>query len=83
MNLSGEFNISLGRKVYLNKVVQWLNYYNKNKVRVVNYTKLNNYKNDSFYLNNSKLIKKTGIKIRLIDLEREIKKISKNYFYEK
>ncbi len=82
-NLSGVFNVSLGKKVYINKVVQWLNYYNKNKVRIVSYTKLNNYKNDSFYLNNSKLIKKTGIKIRLIDLEREIKKISKNYFYDK
>ena len=40
----------------------------------------NNYKKQSFYLNNDKLMKKINIKNRLIDLENDCKKISKLIF---
>ena len=52
----GTYNISLGKKVYLDKLVKWLNEFNdhQNKLKEMP----NNYKKQSFYLNNDKLMKK-------------------------
>lgn len=74
----GTYNISLGKKVYLDKLVKWLNEFNdhQNKLKEMP----NNYKKQSFYLNNDKLMKKINIKNRLIDLENDCKKISKLIF---
>ena len=74
----GTYNISLGKKVYLDKLVKWLNKFNdhQNKLKEMP----NNYKKQSFYLNNDKLMKKINIKNRLIDLENDCKKISKLIF---
>ena len=74
----GTYNISLGKKVYLDKLVKWLNEFNDNQYKLKEIP--NNYKKQSFYLNNDKLMKKINIKNRLIDLENDCKKISKLIF---
>ena len=57
-NKSGIFNVSIGKKVYLKKIVKWLNYYNLNKYKIMKISKknLHTLNRESFYLNNSKLI---------------------------
>ena len=77
-NITGIYNVSIGKKVYLNKLISWLNFYNKKKISVINPPKNINF--DSFYLNNKKLKNKIKLKISLIDLEKDCKIISKKYF---
>jgi nucleoside-diphosphate-sugar epimerase len=77
----GIYNVSIGKKVYLNKIINWLNLFNKNKYKFIDVP--NNYKTECFYLNNDKLMKKINIKNRLIDLEKDCKSISKFYFKKK
>ena len=84
-NKSGIFNVSIGKKIYLKKLIRWLNHYNVNKVMIVKHPKLDykKFNKDSFYLNNSKLLKTINIKINLNDLKNECLRISKKLFYEK
>ena len=77
----GIYNVSLGQKVYLTKLVNWLNLFNKNKYKSIDFPK--SYKTECFYLNNDKLMKKINIKNRLIDLEKDCKSISKFFFKKK
>ena len=72
------YNVSLGKKVYLNKLINWLNLFNKNKYKCIDIPK--SYKTECFYLNNDKLMKEINIKNRLIDLEKDCKVISKFLF---
>ncbi len=44
-NLHGTFNLSIGRKVYLNDIVGWLNKFNKKKIKVI---KLKEYEGQKF-----------------------------------
>lgn len=78
LNSTGIFNVSLGKKVYLNKLIEWLNYYNKNSFKKVDLPK--KFNKDKFYLSNKKLFKEINLKFSLTDLERECKKISKSFF---
>ena len=75
---AGIYNVSLGKKVYLNKLINWLNLFNKNKYKYIDIPK--SYKTECFYLNNDKLMNKINIKNRLIDLEKDCKVISKFLF---
>jgi len=75
---TGIYNVSLGKKVYLNKLINWLNLFNKNKYKYIDIPK--SYKTECFYLNNDKLMKEINIKNRLIDLEKDCKVISKFLF---
>ena len=50
MDITGIYNVSIGKKIYLNKLISWLNFYNKKKISVINPPK--NINIDSFYLNN-------------------------------
>ena len=77
----GTYNVSLGQKVYLTKLVNWLNLFNKNKYKSIDIPK--GYKTECFYLNNDKLMKKINIKNKLIDLEKDCKSISKFFFKKK
>ena len=77
----GTYNVSLGQKVYLAKLVNWLNLFNKNKYQSIDIPK--GYKTECFYLNNDKLMKKINIKNKLIDLEKDCKSISKFFFKKK
>ena len=75
-NLNGIYNVSIGRKVNTNSLISWLNHYNKKKCRVKN-VKGNQ---QSFYLNNNKIMKKIGIKNSISDLKNYCLKLSKKNF---
>lgn len=81
LNLRGVFNVSIGEKIYLNELVNWLNFYNKKKTMTrklpVNFNK------DSFYLNNNKIKKKLKINISKNHLKNYCFNISKNFFQNK
>ena len=77
----GIYNVSLGQKVYLTKLVNWLNLFNKNKYKSIDIPK--GYKTECFYLNNDKIMKKINIKNKLIDLEKDCKSMSKFFFKKK
>ena len=84
LNSKGVYNVSLGKKVYLDKILNWLNYYNTNKVKRVKFKKKNILDNqDSFFLNNNKLNKEINLNFDLKRLEVDCKKISKKIFHEK
>ena len=76
-NLRGIYNISIGRKVFLNDVVKWLNHFNKNKFKIVNYSKA---PTGSFYLNNKKLMSKIRISNNLESLKKDCLNLSKRLF---
>ena len=81
-DLFGIYNISIGKKIYLNKIVVWLNYYNKSKCKIVKLKK--NLKNqDNFTLNNKKLMKIISFKYSINDLEKYCKNMSRIYFKRK
>ena len=77
-NAHGIFNISSGKKVYVNEIANWLNYHNKNTPIIIPLSKKLN--KDNFTLNNSKLKNKIKIKISLSDLKNECINISKIFF---
>ena len=78
LNSTGIFNLAIGKRVYLNKLVEWLNYYNKNSCRKINLPK--KFNKDRFYLSNKKLFREINLKFNLTDLEKECKRISKSFF---
>ena len=84
-NKFGIFNVSMGKKVFLNQLVGWLNHYNTNKIIILDIPKLNSrqFNQDIFYLNNNKLLKTINIKFDLNDLKKECLRISKKLFYGK
>ena len=77
-NITGVYNVSMGKKVYLKNLIEWLNYYNRGKYMYVDLPK--NYEKNSFYLNKNKISKKVNLNLNLIDLEKHCKKISKIFF---
>jgi nucleoside-diphosphate-sugar epimerase len=76
-NLAGVYNVSIGQKVYLNDLINWLNKFNKKKLKKIKIIKENNH---SFYLNNEKLMSKIKVKNTLKDLKRYCCQLSKNKF---
>jgi len=80
-NSFGIFNISLGKKICINQLISWLNFYNTKKIKVIN--KKNNFNDDSFTLNNDKLMKKIKIKNNVLELKNECLRISKIFFNKK
>ena len=76
-NLRGIYNISIGRKVFLNDVVKWLNNFNRNKFKIVNYSKA---PSENFYLNNRKLMEKIKISNNIESLKEDCLNLSKRLF---
>jgi dTDP-4-dehydrorhamnose reductase len=74
----GTFNVSLGKKVFLKKITQWLNFHNKEKVEFTNIKKEE--KPDNFTLNNNKLMNKIKVKNSVKDLKKYCIKLSKEMF---
>jgi len=69
-NLSGTFNVSLGNKVFISKIINWLNYRNKNKLKFIS-KKINpKIDNTSFTLNNKKITNQIGYKPKFNDLKK-------------
>ena len=79
-NCTGIYNVSFGNKVYLDKILNWLNYYNTKPLNKVIY-KINKFSEnqDCFYLNNDKLKKAINLKLTYKNLENEIKKVGKDF----
>jgi hypothetical protein len=77
-NSFGTFNVSLGKKIYLNQLINWLNFYNSSEINIIN--PKNSFNCDNFTLNNNKLMRKIKIKNDVIDLKNECLKISKSFF---
>ena len=76
-DLRGIYNVSIGRKVYLSEIINWLNRYNKKPVKVIRYKSS---KNQNFYLNNKKLMSKIKIKNELSELKKECLILSRKLF---
>ena len=76
-DLRGTFNLSIGKKVFLNDIVKWLNHFNKNKFKIVNYSKAHT---RNFYLNNKKLMSKIKISNNLESLKKDCLNLSKRFF---
>ena len=76
LNLKGTFNVSIGRKIYLEDLISWLNKFNKKKY----IKKVKNIKDDCFFLNNRKLMSKIKIKNSVSELRKYCFKISKKKF---
>ena len=77
-NSYGVFNVSIGKKIYTDRVIKWLNFYNNKKVKFINMK--STFNNESFTLNNNKLMKTIKIKNSINDLRKECLIISKNFF---
>ena len=67
-NAYGIYNVSLGKKIFLRNIINWLNYYNKKVIRFVDLGK--DYQPDNFTLNNDKLMNTINIKNTIQDLKR-------------
>ena len=80
-NSFGLFNVSLGKKIYLNQLITWLNFYNSMKIKIIN--PKNSFNNDSFTLNNKKLMREIKIKNNTLEFKNECLRISKNFFTKK
>ena len=76
-DLRGIYNVSLGKKIYLNQIINWLNKYNKKPLKVIKYEFT---KDKGFYLNNKKLMSKIKIKNELHELKKECLNLSKRLF---
>ena len=77
-NSFGIFNISLSKKVYIYELTAWLNFYNTKKIKMINIK--NNFNDDSFTLNNDKLMKQIKIKNNILEFKNECFAISKKFF---
>jgi len=75
----GIYNVSMGRKVYLKNIINWLNFYNKKKI-VQKKLPITINKSQNFYLNNKKLSKEIKLKLSLTKLKKDCKDISKLFF---
>jgi len=76
-DLRGTFNVSLGKKVFLNDLIKWLNNFNKKKFKIINYNKTSG---GNFYLNNRKLMSKIKIANDLESLKNDSLNLSKKLF---
>jgi dTDP-4-dehydrorhamnose reductase len=79
--LKGIFNISLGKKVYVKEILQWLTSSCKKSLKIKNFSNGNKVpNNDSFTLNNRKLKRKLNITINKKDLKIYCLSISQKIF---
>ena len=75
--LKGIYNVSIGKKIYLNEIISWLNRYNKKKNLIKDKVVIDN---DNFYLNNDKLMSKIKISNTKNNLKKFCLKLSKKKF---
>ena len=76
-NMNGIYNLSIGKRVYINEIVQWLLKYNNKTVKINNKS---NKKLENFTLNNKKLCNKIKYKLKKKDLIKYCYKLSKESF---
>ncbi len=75
-DIKGTYNVSIGRKVYLNDLLNWLNKFNKKKYL----KKPKNINDDNFFLNNKKLMSKLKIRNSVTELKGFCLDLSKKKF---
>ncbi len=76
----GIYNVSAGKKIFLNEINNWLLHHYKHK-KELKYVKLtHDFDQKSFFLNNLKLRNKLGIKIYKENLKKECISLSKKFF---
>jgi nucleoside-diphosphate-sugar epimerase len=80
-NSSGVYNVSIGEKIYINQIINWLNYYNYSKIKTI--SPKNSFNNENFTLNNRKLMNKIKITNSLDELKNECLTISRIFFIQK
>jgi dTDP-4-dehydrorhamnose reductase len=69
-NLKGIFNVSLGKKIYISEILQWLTSSYKKSLNTKNFDSNNKiYNSDCFTLDNTKLKKALNISIKKKDLK--------------
>ena len=70
----------MGKRVYLRDLNNWLltSYKKKKNLKIIKLK--DNEKNQSFYLNNSKIKKKIDLKININQLQKECIKLSRKLF---
>ena len=73
----GVFNVSIGKKIYLKNIINWLNFYNPNKFKI---KLIKNQNAECFTLSNDKLLNFIPIKISENDLRNECLSLSKKFF---
>jgi len=78
--LIGTYNVSLGKKIYVNEILKWLNYKNINKNKFL--IKKNSYCKDSFTLNNKKLINSIKIRISKSEVKKFFIILGKKIYYQ-
>jgi nucleoside-diphosphate-sugar epimerase len=78
--LKGTYNVSLGKKIYINEILKWLNYKNLNKNKLLIKKNTNNY--DSFTLNNKKLMNSIKIKINKSEIKKFCRIMGKKIYYQ-
>ena len=78
-NVFGTYNVSIGKKVYLTELNNWLlsSIKNKEKLKIIN---IKNTKKQSFYLNNSKIRKEINLDINITQLKKACITLSKKLF---
>ena len=76
--LNGTYNVSLGEKIYVKEIINWLNSSNRNKKSFICIKKNKVFLNKhSFFLNNSKLYNKIKYKPKKKELKTFCLKVSK------
>ena len=81
LNINGTYNISLGKKIFVNEIIKWLNHYNSKTIKKQKIPY--NFNKDSFYLNNIKIKKKLKIDISKQELKKYCINLSKEFFLNK
>ncbi len=76
----GIFNVSIGKKIFLNDLNSWIIRYYKDKKFLKKIKSPYQNIDDTFYLNNSKLRKRIKINIKIEDLKNECFRLSKKLF---
>ena len=76
-DLRGIYNVSIGKKIFLSEIIDWLNRYNKKPVKFIRYKSS---KNQNFYLSNKKLMSKIKIKNELSELKKDCLILSRKLF---
>jgi dTDP-4-dehydrorhamnose reductase len=78
-NLRGTYNVGLGKKIYVKEILKWLDYKNLNKNKFLK--KKNTYPNDSFTLDNKKLMSSIKLKISKSEIKKFCGLIGKKIYY--
>ena len=78
-NLRGTYNVGLGKKIYINEILKWINYKNLNKNKF--FIKKNSKNHDSFTLDNKKLISSLKIKINKSEIKKFCIMMGKKIYY--